>query len=280
MGFVKITFDPSNRPGKFTKSVVVDFGKGFEPWLLVVSGNVVQKDLGPEDFYPFEDGNLRFRTNHIAFGDVIMGQSDTASTLIFNQGKEVVWLDTQHTALPPYLQMHISRNFIRPGGYARAKFRYRTREKKEYGYVKEFLFLVTDDSLNPRKRIDYTIDIKEDFSSMSRADIAAGPRVSFDKKVHDFGELKQNDRVFAKYQMTNTGKSTLIIRKVKGSCGCTAAASGKESLEPGESTEIEIAFTTGARTGKIRKNITVITNDPTNPVAKLEFTARLPENKN
>ena len=56
----------------------------------------------------------------------------------------------------------------------------------------------------------------------------------------------------------------LIIRKTKASCGCTATQPQKEILTSKDSTIIDVTFYSGERSGKQRKSITVITNDPKN----------------
>ncbi len=279
LGFIKVVYDPANRPGVFSKSITVDFGKGYDPWLLIIKGNVIQRDLGFTDYYPFEDGNLRYRTNHVAFGELIAGRSDTASNLIYNQGKQPIRIDTQYTVLPPYLVMHISPVVIKPGGVSRARFRFLSKWKDEYGYDSEFFFLQTNDSINPRKRMDYSADIREDFSGWSKEEIANGPRASFDKVLHSFGDIHPASRVTATFKLTNTGRAALLLRNLKSSCGCSAAASGKDSLGPGESTDIEVSFLPGDRRGEIKKSIAVICNDPVTPVIRLEFTALVKEEK-
>ena len=66
------------------------------------------------------------------------------------------------------------------------------------------------------------------------------------------------------FEFTNTGKSDLIIRKTKASCGCTASNPEKTLLKPGETSNINISFNSTGRTGSQHKNVTVITNDPVN----------------
>ena len=64
--------------------------------------------------------------------------------------------------------------------------------------------------------------------------------------------------------LKNEGKSNLIIRKTKASCGCTAIAPENNVIAPGESTKIKTTFNSAGKKGVQNKTITVITNDPEN----------------
>jgi hypothetical protein len=64
------------------------------------------------------------------------------------------------------------------------------------------------------------------------------------------------------FEFTNQGKSDLIIRNVKASCGCTATNPEKTLLKPGETSKIGIKFNTSGRKGLQRKTVTIVANDP------------------
>jgi hypothetical protein len=82
-------------------------------------------------------------------------------------------------------------------------------------------------------------------------------------------KIKAGEKVEYDFRLTNTGKKPLIIRKIKPSCGCTAAAPSKSELKSGESTTIHVTFDSTGRSGKDSKSITVITNDPRQPTINL-----------
>ena len=78
-----------------------------------------------------------------------------------------------------------------------------------------------------------------------------------------------------KYQ--NTGSQPVRFKSVHTSCGCTAARSQKEAVQPGENGEITATFKIGDRTGTQVKNVTVETDDPTNPTTVLTLKAVIPQ---
>ena len=62
------------------------------------------------------------------------------------------------------------------------------------------------------------------------------------------------------FVISNEGKSTLYLRKLKQSCSCTLVKPEKMELEPGESTNVKAIFKTSNKKGKQLRTIDVICN--------------------
>jgi uncharacterized protein DUF1573/flagellar associated PapD-like protein len=88
------------------------------------------------------------------------------------------------------------------------------------------------------------------------------PKAVIEKPLFDFGTALEGTMVRHTWKITNAGQSRLVIRGVKTSCGCTAAAPAKTNLAPGESTEISAGFDTRFQKGHQIRTITAYTNDP------------------
>lgn len=84
-------------------------------------------------------------------------------------------------------------------------------------------------------------------------------RISFDKKIHDYGTIYQNDNGFCEFTFTNTGKIPLVLTNVYSSCGCTVPSWPKEPTMPGKSNVIKVKYNT-SRLGAINKSVTVESN--------------------
>jgi hypothetical protein len=93
-----------------------------------------------------------------------------------------------------------------------------------------------------------------------------GAIIKFDKTVHDYGEIFQNDNGQSVFTFTNTGSEPLILSNVRSSCGCTVPAWPKEPILPGQSAEIKVNYDT-KRIGAINKQVTVLSNASENTVA-------------
>lgn len=91
----------------------------------------------------------------------------------------------------------------------------------------------------------------------------SSPNAEFQKKVHDFGTVKEEiGAITTQFEFTNTGSSPLIIQRVSASCGCTTPTYTKEPILPGHKGKIDVRYSTVARPGSFRKNVTVYTNVP------------------
>lgn len=92
-----------------------------------------------------------------------------------------------------------------------------------------------------------------------------------DDPTFDFGEHENNGYVDHDYVIRNDGNITLEIRNINSSCGCTVASPSKRQLAPGETAIINARFDLRGRSGRQIKTITVQSNDPDNPVLKLQL---------
>lgn len=86
------------------------------------------------------------------------------------------------------------------------------------------------------------------------------PSITFDKLLHDFGEIENGTPVETIFSYTNTGKSPLVVTDIKSTCGCTVPQGwSKEPLKPGESSQFTVKFN-GKGANKVSKTITLTTN--------------------
>ena len=88
-------------------------------------------------------------------------------------------------------------------------------------------------------------------------------QMKFEYDTHDFGKLKQGDKVTYKFNFVNVGKSPLIITSAVASCGCTTPEWPKTPVKPGDGGQITVIFNSTGKSGLQDKMITVTAN--TNP---------------
>jgi hypothetical protein len=96
----------------------------------------------------------------------------------------------------------------------------------------------------------------------------AGPKMQFSDTAHDFGEVDQKTSNKHVFKFKNGGDEDLEIINVKPSCGCTAALLSSKIIKPGESGEIEVNFNASKFKGKVKKTVSVETNEE--PVVRKE----------
>lgn len=98
-----------------------------------------------------------------------------------------------------------------------------------------------------------------------------GPKITVTPIEYDFGDIIQGETVTHTFVITNAGWDTLNIAHVRASCGCTAANPQKNSLAPGESTNLLVSFNSTGRTGKQTKFVYIQSNDIDIPELRLTF---------
>lgn len=87
-----------------------------------------------------------------------------------------------------------------------------------------------------------------------------GPKIEFDKKEYNFGDIIQGDTIMHSFVFTNTGSEPLILNNVVTTCGCTATQWPKTPLNAGESAKIQVVFNSTGRFGMQRKIIRIRSN--------------------
>lgn len=260
-GIVKATYDPARRPGPFNKSIAVTTNNTGSPNItLFIKGNVLEKPKTKEEMYPVQQGNLRFLTNHLSF-NLTDNQVKVDTVKIYNAGKKK--MELKFVNLPAFVTV-LSPQVIKldTGAESKIVVKYDAAKRNEIGFVYDKFSITTNDSAQLEKIIYLSANINEDFSKLTPQQLANAPVLVVDNETYDFGKIKLGEVVDCIFVLKNEGKSKLIIRKVKASCGCTATQPEEMEIEPGKSTRIKASFNSAGRVGQQHKTITVITNDP------------------
>jgi hypothetical protein len=94
----------------------------------------------------------------------------------------------------------------------------------------------------------------------------AGAIIEFVSLEHDFGIIKDGEKVFWNFRFKNTGNAPLLINRVKADCGCTVPDYPRSPIAPGEEGKIKVTFDSKGRMGRQIKQVTVLSNSqrPTN----------------
>jgi hypothetical protein len=112
------------------------------------------------------------------------------------------------------------------------------------------------------------------------ADMESLPVMTFDKDMHDFGEIFQGEKVTYDFKFTNTGKSDLIITSARASCGCTVPEYPREPIAPGTSSYIKVQYNSEGRSNTFNKTVTLTANTiPNENRIRIKGNVIVPQNK-
>ncbi|MFH0893691.1 MAG: DUF1573 domain-containing protein [Bacteroidota bacterium] len=259
-GSLAVTFNPKGMTGKFSLSMVVYANTIPFETVMVITGIVNSKNAGPYQKFPSASGNLRSTGNLINFSEIYNTAVVTDTIFLYNNWKKTMHLSAGYIpetvtkiAFPKKMKTHKSGLII---------ITYSAAKKNDWGLVQDKIEIKTDDTLSPIKYFSLVANITEDFTLLTPEQRANAAQCKVDSATFNFGSVTVGDVVKHDFIISNTGKSVLILRKVKASCGCTVPFVEKNEILPGESGKISAEFSTRGRSGWQSKVIHVICNDP------------------
>lgn len=259
-GFISATYDPTNRPGPFNKSLTVISNATSPNTILYIKGEVTAKPKTLEDVYRYSMGDIRLVSNHVSFAQVLKGKTSIQEMEIINVSDKPAKIS--FSKVPGHLVVKAVPEILKPDEKGKIEVSYNSALKDEWGFVVDRVDVMVNDQFDNNNRLTVSATIEEDFSSWTPDQVANAPSISFDNNTFDFQEIKQGEKVEHVFTITNTGKSDLIIRNVKASCGCTAVSPVDDVLKPGTTTTMKVIFNSAGKVGKQNKTITIISNDP------------------
>ena len=99
------------------------------------------------------------------------------------------------------------------------------------------------------------------------------PILTFEKVVHDFGEVGPGQKKTIELKFTNSGNGLLQIKEVKTCCGVTASKLKKKKYPPGKGGTLKIEYISAKYLGSELKRLHVLSNDKYNPNIALTIKA-------
>jgi len=272
-GKVTAIYDPKDRPGQFNKTLSVYTNTKPEVSVLVIKGEVIAHEKTVEELFTFAVGAIRFESNHMAFTNVKKNEKKMRVMQFINTSAAPV--KVEFDGLPPHLNLVSNPETIKPGQKGMVEGTYDATKNAGWGNVSDMIKIKLNGVVQENVYYYVSANLVEDFSSLSKEQIENAPVFKVEATTVDLGKIKgatQNEVVF---KFKNEGKSDLLIRFVRSTCGCTAVQQGPQGvgIKPGESSSIKAVFNAGSYSGKVTKAIYVYTNDPKNSESVLMLTA-------
>jgi len=264
-GKITAIYDPQNRGGEnFNKTLSVYTNAKPEVAVLVIKGQVIAREKTVEDIFIFPVGSIRFESNHLAFTNVKKTEKKIRVMQVINPSDSLVKIEFEVQA--PYLTLKAKPETLKPGQKGIIEGTYDATKHGGWGNVSDMVRIKLNGVLQENVYYYVSANLVEDFSSLSKADLENAPVFKLASSTVDLGKIPGSTAKEVEFKFINAGKSDLIIRYVKPTCGCTAVQQGKEGIgiKPGQSSSIKAVFNSGAYKGRVTKAIYVYTNDPKN----------------
>ena len=264
---IKVTYDPTGRPGRFEKNVKVKLSDGrSEQVTLRIAGVVIGNANSLRSRYPIAAGPLRLRTEILPFGPVGDIRAKSEFFEVYNASTDSVtprWID-----LPDYISATTITPTVPPGeqiAYAVTIF---PAKLKTYGLINDSIKFVPADGADP-VTIEILANIKEDFSRLTPGQRKNAPVVALSAETIDLGSVDDKSKeISCTFEVANRGKSTMEIRRVYTLDKGVEVAVDRTKLKKGKSATVTVTINpTELPSEIINARIAVITNDPENPEA-------------
>ncbi len=272
-GKVTAIYNLANRPGAFYETLTVYSNTKPSTTTLIIKGKVTPREKTIEELFTFPVGGVRFESNHLAFTRVKKTEIKNKNMQVINTSANDV--KVEFGELPLHLKLIAEPEILKPGQKGRITGTFDATKNSGWGNVSDMVKIKLNEI--PQENVYYYVsaDLIEDFSSLSKEDIANAPVFKLASNTYDLGKIKGSSQYDVEFKFTNEGKRNLMIRHIKATCGCTAVQQGNqgEGIKPGESSSINAVFSSGSYKGKVTKVIYVYTNDPKNSEVMLMLNA-------
>lgn len=275
-GHILAKYDPTNRPGAFTKSLAITSNANPNIKNIYIKGMVNPKAKSADAEYPVKIGNLRMRYRSMHLGDVTTNEPSTKKFDIYNDGAAPITFQSKVDA-PPHMKVRFEPATLQAGTAGKIVITYDGKAKGDFGTVVDNFTIYTNEDKDNTKGLRTQATIKEYFPPMSAEQLAKAPKLTIESSTYDFGTIKEGQKISREFVLTNSGKSNLNIRTTKSSCSCTIADIGKSDLKPGESVNLKVTFDSSDRRGTQQKSISIYSNDPQSPTQRVILKGRVVE---
>ena len=234
---------------------------------LFLSSIAFSQAIGPKVTIP----QIDYDYTHVQRGEKLYH-----TYMIYNGGNGTLFLSNVRTSCK-CITASLNKTQLAPTDSARLSVEYTNvgNSKKLDNYVA----IRTNDPVNPDVRIYITrvnpgsAPTLASMPSDSLSGAFRGASIYFPETTHDFGDMQQGAVSDYIFKFVNRGNSTLIIKDITTSCGCTAALIKNKEIAPGNEGEIRVQFDSSGKFGKLSRIVTVYSNDPQQIEKKLTIYA-------
>ncbi len=266
---VSVTYDPTGRPGRFTKYVYVDTNTEPSRTKLTIKGVIIGAPETVAVRYPAVFGPLRLAHPAALLGQVTKGHVKSSFEQGYNTSGHTLRPVVRDT--PKWLDVRCPGDSVGAGDFASLNFFIQPDKTPLYGIVTDTVTLVPDPEHSDESfRLPVVVTFEEDFSHLTDKELAEAPAASVDKDTQALGRVPAGTDATGVFSITNNGRKPLLIRRVYTTApGVTFDAPDK--IKPGQTGKITVTAPVTAAPLNIR--IQLITNDPARPVRTLRLTA-------
>ena len=269
---VSLSYNPSGRPGQFTKQAIIFTNTDIKRTILEITGNVIPTDATLDKQYPIKAGNLRISQRDIPFGELVKGKGSTQYLSAYNASTDTLLVSV--LGAKPHIRPAVVPDTVPPARVTALTVHYTSRNAPLWGLNVDTLTMESR-PLSPTSTvakgtadIHVMAQVMEDFDDLTDKQRAEAPVIVVDCDERlDFGAMKAGDVVTRTFTITNKGKERLAIRRlwVPQGEGITLKADRQE-VKRGKKATVTVTVDTACQhEDLLNVPLTLLSNDPDNP---------------
>lgn len=271
---VGVTYNPSGRPGQFTKQVLVitNTNTNSRRTTLEIKGNVIPTASTLDKEYPLQAGSLRISNQLFPMGELSRGKNKTQYLSAYNASTDTVLVSV--TGGKPHLRPAVAPDTVPPARVMALTVHYLSGKAPLWGLNTDTLTLTCTPLHDPSPAVAGSADIQvmaqvtEDFENLTDQQRRDAPVAIVDCVDRlDYGTIEAGSTVSRTFTVTNKGKSPLAIRRlwVPDGEGITIA-SDKQEIKRGKKATVTVIVDTRQVQGDLLNvPLTLLCNDPDHP---------------
>jgi len=278
---LKIIFDPKGRPGPFHKTVSIYSNGNKGSYSLSIKGNVKPKSMQPVFTYPYSIGELKLHTKTILYSSIRPEETLGENIHILNDTQQP--LTVQLGKLPNYFTTEVRPSILKPGEAGEISVLLDGQATKRKGRITGELpvTVIGSDQKEVHGQIKIAANIIDNFSKLSASEKAQAPIAKLSGTMLEFGKLPTKGSIIPliggkasiSFDITNTGKSPLLIYSVTSDDERLDISGGRRELKPGATATFKVSVRPKDVKTRMESLINVVCNDPNGPVRLIKVTA-------
>ena len=267
-GTISATYQNEDGPFPFDKTLTVYLAEYKQPVILRLRGTVREKALPVKQTYTVKRGSLGFKEEEIQGGNMSQGQQKSGEFTVANIGDSPITVSFKDVS--KFMRISISPATIPAGGTAKVSY---TIDSDRSLWGKNSYWFTPVVGGRAQNKISIIAVTKEDFSDWTRDQRANGSNLLFKSNTFSFNPQAAGKTIQVEYDLSNVGKSDLVIYKVDTDNPKAVLQEEPPVLKPGQTGKLKLTLDTkGMPKGEVLIIVSLTTNSPLRPLVNLFIT--------